>query len=209
MAVLPLAGAAGDPQTESLAAGVADSLITTLSKVPGLTVVSRAATLKYQDRKLEPDDIAGELGATMLVDGRVQRSGDRLRITLSLLEPGAKVVRWQSAYDGTFAEVFSLQREVADAVAGALRLKAAPRASAADAPPTTNVEAYAEYAQARSFLERPARARGRGSPPGRRMRLPASEPESSTPMRRRRILHVTEDARASDASAAERRHRRP
>ena len=81
VAVLPLSGASGDPQTESLAAGVADSLITTLSKVPGLTVVSRAATLKYQDRKLEPDDIAGELGATMLVDGRLQRSGDRLRIT--------------------------------------------------------------------------------------------------------------------------------
>jgi tetratricopeptide (TPR) repeat protein/TolB-like protein len=118
VAVLPLAGAAGDPQTESLAAGVADSLITTLSKVSGLTVVSRAATLKYQDRKLEPDAIARELGATMLVDGRVQRSGDRLRITLSLTQPGAKVVSWQNAYDGTFAEVFTLQREVADAVAG-------------------------------------------------------------------------------------------
>ena len=155
VAVLPLAGASGDPQTESLAAGVADSLITTLSKVPGLTVVSRAATLKYQDRTLETDDIAGELGATMLVDGRVQRSGDRLRITLSLLEPGAKVVRWQSAYDGTFAEVFSLQREVADAVAGALNLQSAGGGAAAEAAPTSNVEAFADYAQARTFLERP------------------------------------------------------
>ena len=155
VAVLPLAGAAGDPQTESLAAGVADSLITTLSKVSGLTVVSRAATLKYQDRQLEPDAIARELGATMLVDGRVQRSGDRLRITLSLTQPGAKVVRWQNAYDGTFAEVFSLQREVADAVAGALRLEVAPAGAAADARPTENVEAFADYSQARSFLERP------------------------------------------------------
>jgi tetratricopeptide (TPR) repeat protein len=154
VAVLPLAGASGDPQTESLAAGVADSLITTLSKVPGLTVVSRAATLKYQDRKLEPDDIAGELGATMLVDGRVQRSGEQLRITLSLLEPGAKVVRWQNAYDGTFAEVFSLQREVADAVARALSLPVDPN-TAADDRPTQNVEAFADYAQARTFLERP------------------------------------------------------
>jgi tetratricopeptide (TPR) repeat protein/tRNA A-37 threonylcarbamoyl transferase component Bud32 len=155
VAVLPLAGAAGDPQTESLAAGVADSLITTLSKVSGLTVVSRAATLKYQDRKLEPDAIARELGATMLVDGRVQRSGDRLRITLSLTQPGAKVVRWQNAYDGTFAEVFTLQREVADAVAGALRLEATPAGAPPDARPTENVEAFADYSQARSFLERP------------------------------------------------------
>jgi serine/threonine-protein kinase len=155
VAVLPLAGAAGDPQTESLAAGVADSLITTLSKVPGLTVVSRAATLKYQDRKLEPDAIARELGATMLVDGRVQRSGDRLRITLSLTQPGAKVVRWQNAYDGTFAEVFTLQREVADAVAGALRLQPGSGSPAADDKPTENAEAFADYAQARTFLERP------------------------------------------------------
>jgi tetratricopeptide (TPR) repeat protein len=155
VAVLPLVGAAGDPQTESLAAGVADSLITTLSKVPGLTVVSRAATLKYQDRKLEPDAIARELGATMLVDGGVQRSGDRLRITLSLTQPGAKVVRWQNAYDGTFAEVFTLQREVADAVAGALRLGSLPGGPGADEKPTENVEAFADYSQARSFLERP------------------------------------------------------
>jgi len=155
VAVLPLAGASGDPQTESLAAGVADSLITTLSKVPGLTVVSRAATLKYQDRKLEPDAIAAELGATILVDGLVQRSGDSLRITLTLREPGSNAVRWQNTYDGTFAEVFSLQREVAGAVADALSLPSAHAAGAADAAPTANVEAYAEYAQARAFLERP------------------------------------------------------
>src|SRR5688572_25127329 len=104
---------------------------------------------------METDEIAGELGANMLVDGRLQRSGDRLRITLSLLEPGAKVVRWQNAYDGTFAEVFSLQREVADAVAGALSLQSAPGGAAAEAPPTGSVEAYADYAQARTFLERP------------------------------------------------------
>jgi eukaryotic-like serine/threonine-protein kinase len=154
VAVLPLAGASGDPQMESLAAGVADSLITTLSQVPGLTVVSRAATLKYQDRKLDPDEIADELGANMLVDGLVQRSGESLRISLNLREPGAKTVRWQNTYDGTFAEVFSLQRGVAEAVAGALSLQKAPAGAVAEAPPTSNVEAYADYAQARTFLER-------------------------------------------------------
>jgi tetratricopeptide (TPR) repeat protein len=156
VAVLPLAGAAGDPQTESLSAGIADSLITTLSKVPGLTVVSRTATLKYQDRKADADAIGHELGATMLVDGRLERSGDRLRVTLSLLEPGSKTVRWQNAYDGTFAEVFTLQREVAEAVAGELRLATGePAGSAPDDTRTQNVEAFADYAQARSFLERP------------------------------------------------------
>ncbi len=133
---------------------MADSLITTLSKVPGLTVVSRKETLKYLDTKLATDDIARELGATLLVDGRVERSGDRLGITLSLLEPGAKVVRWQNEYDGTFAEVFSLRREVAAAVAGALRLQFDP-ATPRTTRPTRNVEAFADYAKAHSFLERP------------------------------------------------------
>jgi serine/threonine-protein kinase len=154
VAVLPLAGAAGDPQSESLAAGVADALITTLSKVPGLTVVSRAAILKYQDRKKDPDDIARELGATLIVDGGFQRSGEQLRVTLSLLQPGSKVVRWQSAYDGTFAEVFTLQREVAEAVAGALRLRVGTGGTTLGEQPTESVEAFADYSQARTFLER-------------------------------------------------------
>jgi tetratricopeptide (TPR) repeat protein len=154
VAVLPLVGAAGDPEMESLAAGVADSLITSLSKVPGLVVISRAATLKYRERKNEPHAIARELGATMLVDGGVQRSGEHLRITLSVQEPSSKLVRWQDSYDGTFAQVFTLQREVAAAVAHELELGPTP-VNATDRPATLVIEAFAEYAQARSFLERP------------------------------------------------------
>jgi tetratricopeptide (TPR) repeat protein len=154
VAVLPLSGAAGDPATEALAAGVADALITSLARVPGLTVISRSATLKYRDRSADVDVIARELGASLLVDGAVQRSGDDLRLTISVLQPGSKAIRWRNAYDGKFSEVFILQREVADAVAGALRVTAAPSLKSG-APPTQNVDAFAEYAQARSFLERP------------------------------------------------------
>jgi serine/threonine-protein kinase len=154
VAVLPLAGAAGDPQTESLAAGVADALITRLSKVPDLTVVSRAGTLKYRDREQQPAAIAKELGATMLVDGLVQRSGDRLRVTVSLLGPASNLVLWQEDYDATFAEVFTLQREVAAAVARELRLRP-PAARTTESPPTDDLDAFADFAQARSFLERP------------------------------------------------------
>ena len=154
VAVLPLSGAAGDPATEALAAGVADALITSLARVPGLTVISRSATLKYRDRGADVDVIARELGATLLVDGAIQRSGENLRLTVSVLQPGSKVIRWQNAYDGTFSEVFTLQREVASAVARrAAWRRAGP--SGESRPPTASVEAYAEYSQARSFLERP------------------------------------------------------
>ncbi|HEY2942081.1 MAG TPA: protein kinase [Vicinamibacteria bacterium] len=155
VAVLPLSGAVGDPQTESLATGVADSLITTLSKLPGVTVVSRAATLKYRERKQEPDAIGHELGATMLVDGGLQRVGDRIRVTVTLLPVGSKVVRWQSTYDGTFADVFKLQREVGDAVAQAVSDPSAAARVRLDRQPAPDAEAFADYAQARNFLERP------------------------------------------------------
>jgi eukaryotic-like serine/threonine-protein kinase len=155
VAVLPLSGAAGDAQSESLASGVADALITTLSKVPGMTVVSRAATLKYRERKQGPDEIGRELGATMLVDAGLQRVGDRLRITVSLIPVGSKVVRWQNAYDGTFAELFTLQREAAEAVARAVSnpSEGAGVRLASERPP--DVEALADVSQARAFLERP------------------------------------------------------
>ena len=156
VAVLPLLDSSSDPQNEPLAAGVADSLITALSKLDGVTVVSRAAMLKHRDRKQDPDSVAREVGASLLVDGSLQRSGDALRLTLSLLQPGSNVVQWQESYDGDFKDVLRLQRDVAAAVAQSLRVKLSPatRARMQEAP-TTNVEALADYSQARAFMERP------------------------------------------------------
>jgi tetratricopeptide (TPR) repeat protein len=155
VAVLPLSGAGADAESESLAFGVADTLITTLSKVPGITVISRAATLKYRDRKQDPDRIGRELGATILVDAGLQRVGDRLRVTISVVPVGSKVVRWQGAYDGTFAEVFTLQKEAGEAVARAMANPAAETRLREATDPAPIVEAVADYFQARAFLERP------------------------------------------------------
>ena len=155
VAVLPLSGVGADAESESLAFGVADTLITTLSKVPGMTVVSRAATLRYRDRKKESDQIGRELGATMLVDGGLQRVGDRLRITVSVVPVGSKIVKWQGAYDGAFSEVFTLQKEAAEAVARAMSNPAAEAGMREATKSAPDVEALADYSQARAFLERP------------------------------------------------------
>jgi serine/threonine-protein kinase len=156
VAVLPLLDSSKDPQNEALAAGVSDSLITALSKLDGVTVVSRAAMLKHRERKQDPDAIAREVGASLLVDGSLQRSGDALRLTLSLLQPGTNVVQWQESYDGDFKDVLRLQREVAAAVAQSLRVKLTPQTRARlQQKPTENVEALADYSQARAFMERP------------------------------------------------------
>jgi tetratricopeptide (TPR) repeat protein len=154
VAVLPVTGVTRDAETDSFAVGVADALITAVARVPGVTVVSRSATLKYRDRSHDLDAVAGELGANLVIDGVLQRSGEALLLTVSIVEPGSNRIRWRRAYEGTFAQVFTLQKEVARAVAAALSVDAAP-AEPAHRSPTANVDAFAEYAQARSFLERP------------------------------------------------------
>ena len=155
VAVLPLLDPSKDPQNEALVVGVGDSVITALSKLDGVTVVSRAAMLKHRDRKLDTAAIAREAGASLLVDGSLQRSGDDVRVTLSLLKPGSNVVQWQGAYDGDFKDVLRLQRDVAAAVAQSLRVRLSAETRARiQKPPTANVEALADYSQARAFLER-------------------------------------------------------
>ena len=153
VAVLPLAGASGDPKTETLDTGVAETIIATLDRVPGLTVVSRAATVKYRDRKMDPDSIARELGATMLVDGSLERAGDRLRITLRLPSARCQGDGWK----GDLRRYLHRGFRAPARGGGRSGARAAPPASHPGHGRTTdkNMEAWADYVQARTFLERP------------------------------------------------------
>jgi serine/threonine-protein kinase len=157
VAVLPLANATGNPANDHLGAGIADVLITTLARVPGVTMISRSATLPYRQPDRDVSTIARELGADLVVDGAVQSQPSRgaVRVTLSLLRPQSKLVAWSRAYDGAFSEMFALQTEAATALSEALQVSLTPEdRRRLQNPPTTNVEALADYAQARSFLER-------------------------------------------------------
>src|SRR5207342_2660811 len=118
--------------------GLADFLTTSLTRLPGVNVVSRSAAVAYRDRKLDTNRIARDLGADFVVDGAIQRSDDQIRVTLSILRAGSHVLSWSRAYDGAFREVLSLQREVAAALATEmnLTLSAADRRRV-EAPPTT------------------------------------------------------------------------
>ncbi|PYQ12669.1 MAG: hypothetical protein DMF80_17115 [Acidobacteria bacterium] len=156
VAVLPLANATGDPGNDHLGAGIADVLIATLARVPGVTMISRSATLPYRERRKDVASIARELGADLVVDGAVQASGKAVRVTLSLLRPQSNLVAWSGAYDGAFSDLFTLQNEAATALSQALQVTLSPeQRRRIGRPPTANVEALADYVQARSFLQRP------------------------------------------------------
>ena len=154
VAVLPL-DAAGDSTSEPLGAGSADLLVTTLARLPGVNVLSRGATASYRDRTKGLRRIARELGADFVVDGTIQRAAGKVRVTFTLVRAGSDVVLWGDAHEGALDDVLRLQREAAEAVADALRVRI-PRAERARLlrASTSSADAFADYAQARSFLER-------------------------------------------------------
>jgi len=155
IAVLPFANVSGDPASEHVGIGMADVLTTALAQVPGVTAVSSTATLPYRDRKKDIATVGRELGADLLVDGTVQASGETIRTTVTLMRPQSKQIAWSRTVDGSLRDLFVLQNEVAAAASEALQVTLTPeqRHRLARAP-TTNPEAFADYLQARSFLER-------------------------------------------------------
>ena len=154
VAVLPLRGE-GDPQGDALGAGVADLLASSLSKVKGVTVLPRSATLPEDGAPAAPLDVARRVGASLVVDGRVQRAGDRVRLVVQMVRTGTGAVAWSETYEGTGATWFDLEPRIAEDVATALRpgLSREERRRLKEKA-AVDPSAFADYAQAWTYLER-------------------------------------------------------
>lgn len=152
--VLPLANATGDATADALGTGVADVLIASLARVPGLNVLSLAAGQQCARDRRDAGCATREFGADYVLDGSVQRQARRLRMTLSLVRGSSSVVAWSESFEGDLDDLFGLQRTVAEGVAGALRMRV-PHDSSAPAPRLAVSErAFSDYAEALRLLER-------------------------------------------------------
>ncbi len=155
IAVLPLANVSGDPTIDHVGVGIAHTLITKLSAIPSVTMISRSATLEYIGQSQDTRKVAKDLGASFVVNGSVQRLDDLLHVTVNLVRPDDSVV-WGGEYDGKLSELFELQRKLASGLTRALHLNLTPaEARRLGAPPTSNMDAFAEFSQGRDFLDRP------------------------------------------------------
>ena len=123
LAVLPLSNLSGDPAQEYLSDGMTDALITELAQLGSLRVISRTSSMQYKQTKKSLPEIAHELNVDGIVEGTVQRSGDRLRITSQLIHGPTDKHLWANSYERDMRDVFALEREVAGDIAQQVKVQ--------------------------------------------------------------------------------------
>jgi serine/threonine protein kinase/tetratricopeptide (TPR) repeat protein len=155
VAVLPFANNSTSADVP-IAAGMRDVLIANLGALPGISVLSRAATSAESPGREDPRRLARDLGASHLIDGSLQRSGSDLKVTISLVNVATGLVLWSSSYSAPEKDIFSLQERIAEGIARAGPIGTSGAAQALDSKGGTNdVEALSRYGQAVEALERP------------------------------------------------------
>lgn len=146
IAVLPLANLSGDPQQDYLADGITDALITDLGQIRALLVVSRQSVVRYKGSNRPLPEIARELGVDGVVEGAVQRSGGRVRVTAQLIYGKTDRHVWAQHYDLDARDLLKVQGEVAQDVAREIKATLTPdEASRLARTPRVNPEAYEAY----------------------------------------------------------------
>ncbi len=157
IAVLPLENLSGDEASEPFVNGIHDDILTHLAKIADLKVISRTSVMEYRDTRKNLRQIAAELGVATVLEGGVQRSGDRVRVNMQLIDARTDEHLWAERYDRelTAANIFEVQSDVALQVAGALRavLSPAERQRIASRP-TQNLEAYDLYQRGNDYGRR-------------------------------------------------------
>ena len=127
LAVLPLENLSRDPDQEYFADGMTDQLITDLAKISALKVISRTSVMRYKGARKPLPQIAQELGVDAVVEGSVQRSGNRVRIIAQLIDARADQHLWARSYERDLRDVLALQDEVAQAIANELKIELTSR----------------------------------------------------------------------------------
>ncbi len=126
VAVLAFANMSGDPEQEYFADGIAEDIITDLSKVSGLTVIARNSSFAYKGRSVDIRAVGRELGVGHVLEGSVRRAGQRVRVTAQLIDAATGAHLWADRYDGDLADVFGVQDAVTLKIVEALKVRLTP-----------------------------------------------------------------------------------
>jgi adenylate cyclase len=116
IAVLPFANMSGDPEQEFFADGIAEDVITALSRYPSLFVIARNSSFTYKGRAVDVKQVGRELGVRYVLEGGLRKSGNRIRVTAQLVEAETGKHVWGERYDRDLADIFAVQDEITEAV---------------------------------------------------------------------------------------------
>ena len=152
IAVLPLGNVSGNPDDQYFADGMTDALIARLGSIEALKVISRTSVMAYRGSSKPPREIARELKVDAIVEGSALRSGDRVRITAQLIEPGAGTIIWSDTYERDMRDVMMLQGDVARAIARRIQTTLAPEVDERLTARPVRPEVYEDYLKGRYFL---------------------------------------------------------
>ncbi len=157
IAVLPFENRSDDNRNAYFADGIQDEILTNLGKIADLRVISRTSVMQYKsgaERNLR--EIGQQLGVAHVLEGSVQRSGNRVRVTAQLIDARTDTHQWAERYDRDLADVFAIQSEIAKAIANQLQAKLSPQEKArVEEIPTGNTEAYVLYLRANQLSRNP------------------------------------------------------
>ena len=146
IAVLPFENRSEDKANAYFADGIQDEILTRLSKIADLKVISRTSTQHYKSAPENLPEIAKQLGVAHILEGSVQKSGDAVRVNVQLIKAANDSHLWADTYDRRLTDIFSVESEVAKAIAEQLRARlSGPEEEVIAAKPTDNVDAYDAY----------------------------------------------------------------
>jgi adenylate cyclase len=157
VAVLPFANMSGEPDQDFFADGLTEDIITELSRFRDLLVISRNSTFVYKGRAVNVQEVARAFGVHYVVEGSVRKSGNRVRVTVQLIDAKSDRHVWAERYDRELSDIFAVQDEVVSSIVGTLpgRVEAAAH-ERAQRNPTKDMRAY-EYVLAAKVLHHRSR----------------------------------------------------
>jgi serine/threonine-protein kinase len=155
IAVLPFANMSSDPDAEFLSDGISEELLNALARFKGVRVIARASSFAFKGKDVDLREIGQRLGASLLLDGSLRRSGNRLRISAQLIDATTGVQRWSDRYDRELKDVFEIQDDITTAIRDALGAILGVLDGASTVQRAIDPETYEVFLRGRYFMNRP------------------------------------------------------
>src|SRR5271154_1040545 len=155
VAVLYFENQSGAKEDEYFRDGITEDIVTELSKIAQLEIFPRSEMLAFRDKPVTAQQVSQQLGDAYVLEGSIRRAGNRVRITVQLVEASSRHSVWAERYDRQLEDVFAIQEEIARSIAQALRITLSPKEEKIIASkPTENLQAYDFYLRGRSYTRR-------------------------------------------------------